>query len=726
MRTPIILILLVIFFFTITFSQVRDYRIHTRGMLRQTVYNTGEIGRAFDNGTSGIIKGFPSMEWPPNSYQIIDHTPYSGQHNSFGGGLWVAGTRDNVRRYEYCGAVTDNNGFSVPVENIYSFPISIDRTENFPLLPNGNINLSYNPNEAEEIITAKWNTPDSSGVHITRTSRAWSFPGYDNFIIYEYELENTTSDTLYDVFVAFPYGFMTSMFGYERKYNRWAEADSRVTDQYARYDFRRYMTYNHDRTGKPDTGFFNDWSTPGNRGGLNSPQAAGLVMLHYDYDHLAVKGQTQLVVTGADTMSWDENNKLKQPFLNRYENGNLYPSKTQLWLDPSQGRKTRPFRLTSDSLFLKAVYGEDPVKWKQGYWLGRSRPSTDLANTQPSSHGYGFGPYTLPTGEKIRFAVAEVVGYGPGIASDSVYKDLGGGIRYIDSEPLLNPIPSWYKTLTYPGIGTSVMGSDYLQTHPLPWYVTPGVVSIRDVADRAIQMYTGGNPVKYDTLQFEPETTPEYGTYNTTSIPVPAPTISVENTSKAFNKIIWGPQVEEFNTPRLKSPFKHYEVMRSPHPLGPWSLIDTVFKRDARYFLDSIYAILDTSSLSGNVYYYVVVTVDSTGGRSGMTNITAHETPVGIHEPDKTSPSLFMLEQNYPNPFNPLTQIKFSIDRKAKTTLELFNLVGQKVLVLFDDVAEAGRIYNVDINASNLSSGCYFYRLKSENRIQTKKLLLLK
>ena len=252
---------------SLVFSQSRDYRIHSRGMLHQTVFNTGEIGRAYDNGTSGIIQGFPSMEWPPNSYKIIDRTVYSGQHNSFGGGLWVAGTRNTVRQYEFCGAVSTETGKSTAIENVYSFPISIDRVENYPVLADGRLNSSYNPDEAEEIITAVWNTPDAFGVKVKRTSRAWSFPGYDSFIIYEYDLENTSSDTLFDVFVAFPYGFCPSMFGYQRTENRWAEADLRQNNQFARYDLKRYMTYNHDREGRPDKVFFNDWSTQGNRGG---------------------------------------------------------------------------------------------------------------------------------------------------------------------------------------------------------------------------------------------------------------------------------------------------------------------------------------------------------------------------------------------------------------------------------------------------------------------------
>lgn len=336
------------------YAQLRDYRVHSRGLLHETIFNTGEIGRGFDKGTGSVLEGFPSMEWPPYSRMILDRTTYPGHHNSFGGGIWIAGTKGTVRQYMFCGAVTDANGNPTPVEGIYSNPLSIMRTENFPVLANGELNLAYNPDEAEEIITSKWGTP--LGVTVTRKSRAWSFPGYDSFIIMEYELQNTSADTIADVYVAFANGFGPSMFGYLRTYNRWGEGDYRSKDQFARFDMKRYMTYNHDRIGKPDSVYSGQWSQAGDRGGLNSPQAAGQVMLYYDYDNLALKGQTQQLLTGSDTLvCWDENNRIRQPFLLRYENANLPPAKTQLWLDPREPRKTSAFRSKNDSLFYSTA-----------------------------------------------------------------------------------------------------------------------------------------------------------------------------------------------------------------------------------------------------------------------------------------------------------------------------------------------------------------------------------
>jgi hypothetical protein len=575
-------------------------------------------------------------------------------------------------------------------------------------------------------------------VVVTRTSRAWSYPGYDDFIIFEYELQNTDTVAMSDMFVVFPYGFGPSMFGYERRYNRWGEGDYRSVDQFARYDLRRWMTYNHDRIGKPDSMYFDVWSTPGNRGGLNSPQAAGLVTLYYDYDHLALKGQTSIIVTPTDSVIvWDPNNRIKQPYLNRYENANLYPAKIQTWLDPAQDRRTGPFsRGGTDSTYFSYFTSPtgDPY-----YWKGRAKPSWTLSWSQPVAHGYGFGPYTLPAGQTMRFAFAEVVGYGAGVARDSIYSDLGGGIRN-EPAPGLHPVPSWYKSLTYPNVGTPpVIGSDYLQTHPLPWYVDPDVVSIRDVADRAIQMYTGQPLVKYDSVQYEPiDSTRAFikqrngvGYYNTIPIPVPSPSISVFSGmdtvhGRVVNKISWGPQVESFSVPRVRAPFARYSVMKAPEPLGPWRQLDTVGRRDPRYFRDSVYVFNDDSAVGGQLYYYSVLSVDALGGRSGMTNMTMHETPTDVDETTSGSiPCRFTLEQNFPNPFNPSTTIRFALPKSGHVELKVYNTLGQVVATLVNEEKVAGT-YAAEWNVGSVASGVYYYRLQAGEFTQTKKLILLR
>jgi hypothetical protein len=95
----------------------------------------------------------------------------------------------------------------------------------------------------------------------------------------------------------------------------------------------------------------------------------------------------------------------------------------------------------------------------------------------------------------------------------------------------------------------------------------------------------------------------------------------------------------------------------------------------------------------------------------------------------------FYLSQNYPNPFNPVTKIKFSIPpsqnplpggaRGGLVTLKVYDILANEVAVLVNEQKEPGS-YEVEFDAANLSSGIYFYRLKSGSFIETKKMILLR
>lgn len=83
------------------------------------------------------------------------------------------------------------------------------------------------------------------------------------------------------------------------------------------------------------------------------------------------------------------------------------------------------------------------------------------------------------------------------------------------------------------------------------------------------------------------------------------------------------------------------------------------------------------------------------------------------------------LNQNYPNPFNPSTTISFELGQAGNIQLALYDLSGRLVMNMYNGYMEAG--YNIyKLNGQNLSSGMYFYVLKTENSIQTRKLTLVK
>jgi hypothetical protein len=92
---------------------------------------------------------------------------------------------------------------------------------------------------------------------------------------------------------------------------------------------------------------------------------------------------------------------------------------------------------------------------------------------------------------------------------------------------------------------------------------------------------------------------------------------------------------------------------------------------------------------------------------------------------DGTQPLTYRLEQNYPNPFNPTTKIEYSIPTQAPVELKVYNLVGQEVATLVNEVQKAGAHY-VKFNATNLASGMYFYRISAGDFSSVKKMVLVK
>jgi hypothetical protein len=85
----------------------------------------------------------------------------------------------------------------------------------------------------------------------------------------------------------------------------------------------------------------------------------------------------------------------------------------------------------------------------------------------------------------------------------------------------------------------------------------------------------------------------------------------------------------------------------------------------------------------------------------------------------------FQLFQNYPNPFNPTTTIVFQIPQKIYVTLEIYNIVGQRVKTLVNSELKAGQ-YSVFWNAFDQSSGIYFYKIRANNFSKSIKLILLR
>ncbi|MCH7974751.1 MAG: T9SS type A sorting domain-containing protein [Bacteroidetes bacterium] len=94
-------------------------------------------------------------------------------------------------------------------------------------------------------------------------------------------------------------------------------------------------------------------------------------------------------------------------------------------------------------------------------------------------------------------------------------------------------------------------------------------------------------------------------------------------------------------------------------------------------------------------------------------------------EDEFVHPDEFVLYQNYPNPFNPVTTIRFEIPYQQNVELAIYDILGREVKLLYDGIAPAGLMV-IDFNARGFSSGVYIYRLKTDEFISSKKLVILK
>jgi hypothetical protein len=85
----------------------------------------------------------------------------------------------------------------------------------------------------------------------------------------------------------------------------------------------------------------------------------------------------------------------------------------------------------------------------------------------------------------------------------------------------------------------------------------------------------------------------------------------------------------------------------------------------------------------------------------------------------------FILFQNYPNPFNPATTIRYKISSRQYVQLKVYDVLGNEIETLVNEEKPAGN-YNVEFDGSELPSGIYYYKLQTDNYVETKKMLLLK
>jgi len=125
--------------------------------------------------------------------------------------------------------------------------------------------------------------------------------------------------------------------------------------------------------------------------------------------------------------------------------------------------------------------------------------------------------------------------------------------------------------------------------------------------------------------------------------------------------------------------------------------------------------LFNDAKVSDGKYFYRLKQIDFNGQFSFSYEVEA----------EVNSPAVYALEQNYPNPFNPSTTINYSIAEAGIVKIAVYNLLGQEVALIVNEFKEAGA-HAVTFNASQLTSGAYFYTIETPQFKQTRKMLLAK
>ena len=127
-----------------------------------------------------------------------------------------------------------------------------------------------------------------------------------------------------------------------------------------------------------------------------------------------------------------------------------------------------------------------------------------------------------------------------------------------------------------------------------------------------------------------------------------------------------------------------------------------------------------TPTLTGLKVYAGLFLNNSSGAK-----IFYNDLKVGVNMISSEIPESFVLHQNYPNPFNPSTKISFDLSSSSHVLISVYDILGNEIEVLANEDLAAGK-YSIEWNAGNFSSGTYFYKLRTKDFTQVRKMNLVK
>jgi len=224
---------------------------------------------------------------------------------------------------------------------------------------------------------------------------------------------------------------------------------------------------------------------------------------------------------------------------------------------------------------------------------------------------------------------------------------------------------------------------------------------------------TSGQTVIFTDDNTTTVNTSSLGNLNTSPLPIQMSTFVVTNTAAGVASLHWT-TVSEINN-------YGFTVQKAVNSTSAFQDIDGAFLPGAgTSVVKHDYAYTDRAYAGGNVYR--LKQTDLTGDL----HYTDAADPLAVTGVAiKSLPTEYSLSQNYPNPFNPSTTIEFALPKDSHVLLEVYNVIGQKVMTLLNDVEQAG-YHQVRLDGSSLASGVYLYRLATANKAFMKKFVLMK
>lgn len=166
--------------------------------------------------------------------------------------------------------------------------------------------------------------------------------------------------------------------------------------------------------------------------------------------------------------------------------------------------------------------------------------------------------------------------------------------------------------------------------------------------------------------------------------------------------------------------------------IGPVGFNISIGDMECDRSTDSLFLAADDSVLNAGQLRRINKTTGATtlinwfqGGSSVNGFAIPSNLTVSVKKISGELPVCYSLEQNYPNPFNPLTKINFSLPKSEYVTLTIYNMLGMEIIKLVNNKLHPG-IYTVYFDGSGFSGGVYFYHIKTDSFVNTKKMVLIK